>query len=92
MRTRNEIDAFDHGLKSRRDFFRYLGISSAVYPFVCNLPSLGFAGEQRRTQAAAGDHVQPQRRGAHTFWPDEEGELHPSRRAWRRWNRSGTAR
>ena len=49
--------------RTRREFLRDLGIGAAALPFVLNLPSLGFANQQR-AQAAAGRHVQPQRRRA----------------------------
>ena len=49
--------------RSRREFLRDLGLGAAALPFVLNLPSLGFAN-QTAAQAAAGRHVQPQRRRA----------------------------
>jgi hypothetical protein len=58
---------------SRRDFLRDLGIGAAALPFVLNLPSLGFANQQRRKQRLvilfSPDGVVPP-----AFWPDEEGE------------------
>src|SRR5437899_1076481 len=51
----------------------HLGISVAALPFILNLPSLGFANQQRRKQRLvvifSPDGVVPP-----TFWPDEEGE------------------
>jgi hypothetical protein len=49
-----------------------LGVGAAALPFVCNLPSLGFAGSARRKQRLvlifSPDGIVPK-----TFWPDEEG-------------------
>lgn len=57
---------------SRRDFLRDLGIGAAAVPFILNLPSLGFANQQRRKQRLvilfSPNGVVPS-----TFWPDEEG-------------------
>jgi hypothetical protein len=59
---------------TRRDFMRDLGLSAAALPFILNLPSLGFANQQRRKQRLvimfSPDGVVPP-----TFWPDEEGKL-----------------
>src|SRR5947199_7119840 len=59
--------------RTRRDFLRTLGLGAAAVPFVWNLPSLGFANQQRRKQRLvvlfSPDGVVPG-----TFWPDEEGE------------------
>src|SRR5580704_7901269 len=59
---------------TRRDFMRDLGLSAAALPFILNLPSLGFANQQRRKQRLvimfSPDGVVPP-----TFWPDEEGQL-----------------
>jgi hypothetical protein len=59
--------------RSRRDFIRDLGIGAASLPFLLNLPSLGFANQQRRKQRLvimfSPDGIVPP-----TFWPDEEGE------------------
>jgi hypothetical protein len=53
---------------------RDLGLSAAALPFILNLPSLGFANQQRRKQRLvimfSPDGVVPP-----TFWPDEEGKL-----------------
>src|SRR5215813_9001335 len=58
---------------SRRDFLRDLGLGAAALPFVLNLPSLGFANQQRRKQRLvvmfSPDGVVPS-----SFWPDDEGE------------------
>jgi hypothetical protein len=58
--------------RSRREFIRDLGISTAALPFVLNLPSLGFANQEARKQRLvvmfSPNGVVPK-----TFWPDEEG-------------------
>jgi hypothetical protein len=36
--------------RTRRDFIRDLGLGAAALPFILNLPSLGFANQQRRKQ------------------------------------------
>lgn len=60
--------------RSRREFLRDLGISTAALPFILNLPSLGFANQQRRKQRLvilfSPNGVVPS-----TFWPEGEGEL-----------------
>src|SRR5436305_9697838 len=59
---------------SRREFLRDLGISAAALPFILNLPSLGFANQQRRKQRLvvlfSPDGVVP-----NVFWPNYEGKL-----------------
>jgi Protein of unknown function (DUF1552) len=59
-------------IRSRREFLRDLGISTAALPFVLNLPSLGFANQSARKQRLvvmfSPNGVVPK-----TFWPDEEG-------------------
>jgi hypothetical protein len=61
-----------HALR-RREFLRNLGLSSAIAPFVLNLPSLSLAAEGTRKQRLvvlfSPNGVVPS-----TFWPDEEGE------------------
>ena len=56
-----------HALR-RREFLRNLGLSSAVAPFLLNLPSLGFAAEgtkkQRLVVLFSPNGVVPS-----TFWP-----------------------
>ena len=58
--------------RTRRDFIRDLGLGAAAVPFLLNLPSLGFANQQKRKQRLvilfSPNGVVP---GA--FWPDEEG-------------------
>src|SRR5271156_37701 len=58
---------------SRRAFLRDLGIGAAALPFLHNLPSLGFANQERRKQRlivmfSPNGVVQP------AFWPDEQGK------------------
>ena len=57
----------------RRDFLKGLGLSSAITPFLFNLPSFGWAAEGARKQRLvvlfSPNGVVPS-----TFWPDEEGE------------------
>jgi hypothetical protein len=59
---------------SRRDFIRDLGIGATALPFILNLPSLGFANQQRRKQRLvlmfSPNGVVPS-----AFWPDGAGNL-----------------
>jgi hypothetical protein len=59
---------------NRREFIRELGIGAAALPFILNLPSLGFANQQRRKQRLvilfSPNGVIPP-----AFWPDAEGKL-----------------
>jgi hypothetical protein len=59
---------------NRREFIRDMGIGTAAIPFILNLPSLGFANQQRRKQRLvilfSPNGVVPS-----TFWPDEEGSF-----------------
>ena len=57
---------------NRREFIRDLGISAAVFPFILNLPSLGFANQQRRKQRLV-VMFSPNGVIPSAFWPDEEG-------------------
>src|SRR5438067_12444625 len=59
---------------SRRDFIRDLGISAAALPFLLNLPSLGFANQQRRKQRLV-VMFSPNGVVPAAFWPQGEGEL-----------------
>jgi hypothetical protein len=58
---------------TRREFLRDLGIGTAALPFLLNLPSLGFANQQRRKQRLvimfSPNGVQPE-----SFWPEGRGE------------------
>jgi Protein of unknown function (DUF1552) len=58
---------------TRRDFIRDLGISAAALPFILNLPSLGFANQERRKQRLV-IMFSPNGVVPSTFWPDEEGK------------------
>jgi len=57
---------------SRRDFIRDLGIGAAALPFILNLPSLGFANQQRRKQRLV-VMFSPNGVVPPAFWPSEEG-------------------
>jgi Protein of unknown function (DUF1552) len=59
-----------HG--NRREFIRDLGISAAAFPFILNLPSLGFANQQQRKQRLV-IMFSPNGVVPSAFWPDEEG-------------------
>ena len=59
--------------RSRRQFLRDLGVSTAALPFLLNLPSLGFANHQARKQRLV-VMFSPNGIVPKTFWPDEEGE------------------
>jgi hypothetical protein len=61
-------------MKSRRQFIRDLGLGAAAIPFVLNLPSLGFANQQRRKQRLV-VMFSPNGIFPDAFWPDQEGEL-----------------
>ncbi|MGH7174522.1 MAG: DUF1552 domain-containing protein, partial [Gemmataceae bacterium] len=60
--------------RTRRDFIRDLGLGAASVPFILNLPSLGFANQQRRKQRLvvlfSPNGVVPS-----AFWPDGDGKL-----------------
>src|SRR5204863_3045274 len=57
---------------SRREFIRDLGLGTAALPFILNLPSLGFANQQRRKQRLV-VMFSPNGVVPSAFWPDEEG-------------------
>ena len=59
---------------SRREFIRDLGFGAAALPFVLNLPSLGFANQQRRKQRLV-VMFSPNGVVPSAFWPDEEGPV-----------------
>jgi hypothetical protein len=59
---------------TRRQFIRDLGISAAAFPFILNLPSLGFANQQGRKQRLV-VMFSPNGVVPPTFWPDGEGKL-----------------
>jgi hypothetical protein len=58
---------------SRREFIRDLGIGAASLPFILNLPSLGFANQQRRKQRLV-VMFSPNGIVPGAFWPDEQGD------------------
>jgi hypothetical protein len=58
---------------NRRDFFRSLGIGAAAFPFLLNLPSLGFANQQTRKKRLV-IMFSPNGIVPKTFWPDEDGD------------------
>ncbi len=60
--------------RTRREFIRDLGIGSAALPFILNLPSLGFANQQRRKQRLV-VMFSPNGVFPSAFWPDSEGKL-----------------
>ena len=60
--------------RTRRSFIRDLGIGASAFPFVMNLPSLGFANQDRRKQRLV-VMFSPNGVVPTTFWPDDEGEL-----------------
>jgi hypothetical protein len=59
---------------SRRKWLRDVGIGAAALPFVCNLPSLGFAASGGRKQRLviifSPNGIVPK-----NFWPEKEGPL-----------------
>jgi hypothetical protein len=59
---------------TRREFIRDLGIGAAALPFILNLPSLGFANQQRRKQRLV-IMFSPNGVVPSAFWPDAEGKL-----------------
>jgi hypothetical protein len=59
--------------RTRREFLRQLGVGSAALPLILNLPSLGWAGQQRRKQRLV-VMFSPNGVVPANFWPDEEGD------------------
>jgi len=59
---------------SRREFLRQFGLSAAAFPFICNLPSLGFENSQGRKQRLI-IMFTPNGVVRKNFWPEEAGEL-----------------
>lgn len=59
---------------TRRDFIRQVGMSAAAFPFLSNLPSLGFENSQRRKQRLV-VMFSPNGVIPWNFWPDEKGKL-----------------
>jgi hypothetical protein len=60
--------------RTRREFIRDLGLGAAALPFILNLPSLGFANQQRRKQRLV-IMFSPNGVVPSAFWPDAEGKL-----------------
>jgi hypothetical protein len=60
--------------RSRREFLREVGLSSAALPFILNLPSLGFANQNQRKQRIV-FIFSPNGVVPWNFWPDAEGPL-----------------
>ena len=58
---------------SRREFLRNMGLGAATLPFILNLPSLGFANQQRRKQRLVVMFT-PNGVVPNAFWPDEDGD------------------
>src|SRR5947209_4433900 len=58
--------------RSRREFIRDLGLGAAAFPFLLNLPSLGFANQTRRKQRLV-VIFSPNGIVPSAIWPDEEG-------------------
>src|SRR5271166_5689606 len=58
---------------TRRHFIRDLGIGTAVLPFLHNLPSLGFANQERRKQRLV-VMFSPNGVVPPAFWPEEQGK------------------
>ena len=58
--------------RTRREFVRDLGLGAASLPFLLNLPSLGFANQQKRKQRLV-VMFSPNGVFPGAFWPDEEG-------------------
>ncbi len=59
---------------TRREFIRDLGLGATALPFILNLPSLGFANQNRRKQRLV-VMFSPNGIVPNTFWPDQEGKL-----------------
>src|SRR5260370_22940860 len=60
--------------RNRREFIRDLGIGATALPFILNLPSLGFANQQRRKQRLV-VMFSPNGVVPSAFWPDGAGKL-----------------
>jgi hypothetical protein len=57
---------------TRREFLRHMGLGAAAFPFICNLPSLGFENSQGRKQRLV-VIFSPNGVVQKNFWPDETG-------------------
>ncbi len=60
-------------IRTRREFFRDLGIGAATVPFLLNLPSLCFANQTARKKRLV-VMFSPNGIVPKTFWPTEEGD------------------
>lgn len=60
--------------RTRREFIRDIGIAASATPFILNLPSIGFANQQRRKQRLV-VMFSPDGVIQNNFWPDAEGNL-----------------
>src|SRR4051812_18657757 len=60
--------------RTRREFIRDIGIAAGATPFILNLPSIGFANQQRRKQRIV-IMFSPDGVVQNNFWPDAEGSL-----------------
>ncbi len=60
--------------RTRREFLRDLGLGAAAFPFILNLPSLGFANQQTRKKRLV-VMFSPNGIVPKTFWPDNAGPL-----------------
>lgn len=58
---------------TRREFIRDLGLGAAALPFILNLPSLGFANQERRKQRLV-VMFSPNGIVPSAFWPNDEGD------------------
>ena len=58
---------------SRRDFLRRFGLSAAAFPFLCNLPSLGFANSEGRKKRLV-IMFSPNGVVPSAFWPEVDKE------------------
>jgi hypothetical protein len=59
---------------TRREFLQQVGLGAAAFPFICNLPSLGFENSAARKQRLI-VMFSPNGTIPSAFWPDEEGKL-----------------
>ena len=62
-------------LSTRRQFLHNLGLSAAALPFVCNLPGLTLASEEKLRKQRLVFIFTPNGTIPDQFWPDQEGEI-----------------
>src|ERR1017187_1795747 len=60
--------------RTRREFIRDIGIGAAATAFIGNLPSIGFANQERRKHRLV-NMFTPEGVLPTTFWPKAEGNL-----------------